>query len=230
MEVYVGTSGWAYDWNRKKSLAWYVGHAGLNTIELNASFYGFPSEDTVSRWADAGSTLRWSVKVNRSVTHSYKFNERALGAWERFRERFSALDDRIDFFLFQAPPALKDLDRVIEFVRKAGIGDRCAVEIRNPEVLGDDEQCRRLQEEAVLVSVDSPDFQGRIFAGDRIYLRMHGRKDWYLHTYADSELREIKDRIVRLNPRKVWVFFNNDHSMLDNARSMMHLLSGSPDR
>src|SRR5690606_23879223 len=105
MEVHVGTSGWAYAWNRGGSLAWFAEHSGLDAIELNASFYGFPSEKSVLSWADAGSGLRWSIKVNRSVTHRHRFNEKAVAVWERFRERFLPLDDLVDFYLFQAPPA-----------------------------------------------------------------------------------------------------------------------------
>jgi uncharacterized protein YecE (DUF72 family) len=38
MEVYVGTSGWAYGWNEGGNLEWFVGNAGLNAVELNASY------------------------------------------------------------------------------------------------------------------------------------------------------------------------------------------------
>ncbi|CVK34706.1 protein of unknown function [Methanoculleus bourgensis] len=148
MEVHVGTSGWAYAWNRGGSLAWFAERSGLDAIELNASFYGFPSEKSVLSWADAGSGLRWSVKVNRSVTHRHRFNEKAVGVWERFRERFLPLDDLIDFYLFQAPPAFRDVDRILAFAGATGLGERCTVEIRNPVVLGDDEACRRLQEQS----------------------------------------------------------------------------------
>ncbi|RLF12723.1 MAG: DUF72 domain-containing protein, partial [Thermoprotei archaeon] len=39
MRVYIGTSGWLYDWNLDGSLDWYVKNSGLNAVELNASFY-----------------------------------------------------------------------------------------------------------------------------------------------------------------------------------------------
>jgi uncharacterized protein YecE (DUF72 family) len=226
MEVHVGTSGWAYAWNRGGSLAWFVEQSGLDAVELNASFYGFPSEKAVLAWADAGSGLRWSVKVNRSVTHRHRFNEKAVPVWERFRERFRPLDDLIDFYLFQAPPAFADLDRLITFIRAVDLGARCAVEVRNPTVLGDDEACRRLQEAAVLVSVDSPDVQERIFPGDTIYLRVHGRGAWYRHNYTGSELAALRDRILCAGPERAHIFFNNDHAMLENARAMMRLFAG----
>lgn len=228
MEVHVGTSGWAYAWNRGGSLAWFAEHSSLDAIELNASFYGFPSEKSVLSWADAGSGLRWSVKVNRSVTHRHRFNEKAVAVWERFRERFLPLDDLIDFYLFQAPPAFRDVDRILAFAGATGLGERCAVEIRNPGVLGDDEACRRLQEAVVLVSVDSPDFRERVFPAGVVYLRMHGREDWYRHDYTDAELAGIKDKIAAIAPGRVYIFFNNNHAMLKNARAMMRLFEQGP--
>lgn len=223
MEVHVGTSGWAYAWNRGGSLAWFVEHSGLDAVELNTSFYGFPSEKSVRSWAAAGSSLRWSVKVNRSITHRHRFNENAVAVWERFRERFLPLDTLVDFYLFQAPPAFGDVDRILTFAETIGLGGRCAVEIRNPAVLGDDEACRRLQEAVLLVSVDSPDFWARIFPGDTVYLRMHGRKGWYRHDYTDEELADIRDKIAGIGPQRAYIFFNNDHAMLEDAGAMMRL-------
>ncbi|GLI45262.1 DUF72 domain-containing protein [Methanoculleus bourgensis] len=228
MEVHVGTSGWAYAWNRGGSLAWFAEHSGLDAIELNASFYGFPSEKSVLSWADTGSGLRWSVKVNRSVTHRHRFNEKAVAVWERFRERFLPLDDLIDFYLFQAPPAFQDVDRILAFAGATGLGERCAVEIRNPGVLGDDEACRRLQEAVILVSVDSPNFRERVFPAGVVYLRMHGREDWYRHDYTDAELAGIRDKIAAIAPERVYIFFNNNHAMLKNARVMTRLFEQGP--
>jgi len=156
--------------------------------------------------ARAGSGLRWSVKVNRSVTHRHRFNEKAIPVRERFRP----------------------LDRLIAFIEAVDLGRRCAVEVRNPAVLGDDGACRRLQEAAVLVSVDSPDVQERIFPGEIIYLRVHGRGAWYRHDYTDGELAALRDGIIGAGPERAYIFFNNNHAMLENARAMMRLFAGVP--
>ncbi len=223
--MYVGTSGWAYAWNEGGSLAWYVEVSGLNAVELNMSFYRFPSESAVAAWRDTGSRLRWSVKVNRSVTHRHLFNDKAFEVWERFRDRCEPIDDLVDFYLFQAPPRMRDTERMLAFARRTNLGERCALEIRNPALLGDDDACRRLSEEVTLVSVDSPDFQKRIFPAERVYLRVHGRTDWYRHDYSAAELRAIRDAICRVDPGRAYIFFNNDHAMLGNARSMRELFT-----
>ena len=75
-----------------------------------------------------------------------------------------------------------------------------------------------------LVSVDSPDFRDRIFAGKIVYLRMHGREDWYSYDYSKKELEETAEKIRECGPERVYVYFNNDHSMLENARLMRDIL------
>jgi len=48
MEFFIGTSGWMYGWNEKQSVDWYVANSGLNAVELNASFYPFRIQTTLS--------------------------------------------------------------------------------------------------------------------------------------------------------------------------------------
>ncbi len=223
MQVFIGTSGWFYNWNKDKTLDWFVSNSDLNSVELNASFYRFPFPNVVKGWARKGINLRWSIKVNRLITHQHKFNERAFELWKRFKETFKPLDKLIDFYLFQAPPNFKVTERILEFANKTKLSNRFAFEIRNKSWLESEELCRKLQEKVVLVSIDSPDFQNKIFPGKTIYLRMHGRTNWYQHNYSEQELKEIVDKITKLKPEKVYVFFNNNHNMLENARLMFRL-------
>ena len=54
---------------------------------------------------------------------------------------------------------------------------------------------------------------------------MHGRTGWYDHFYSDEELRETANLVLDHDPDEVYVFFNNDHAMLENARTMFAMLS-----
>jgi len=224
MEVFVGTSGWYYEWNKKKNLEWFIENSGLNTVELNASFYRFPFPNQIKSWSEKGTGLRWSVKVHRSVTHGHRFNERALEIWKNFRERFKPLDHLIDFYLFQAAPKYNDVGKILEFAEKADLGERLAFEIRNHDLLGDDAACSELMDRVTMVSVDSPDYRNRIFPGKKVYLRMHGREEWYMYDYPEEELEATAEKIRECGPEKVYVYFNNDHSMLENARMMRDIL------
>jgi uncharacterized protein YecE (DUF72 family) len=226
-EIYVGTSGWYYDWNPDLSLDWYAQNSGLNAIELNASFYRFPYKNQITSWARKGRSLSWAVKVHRSVTHSHRFNEKAVDVWHRFLDAFSPLDPLVRFYLFQAHPRISDPDLLIRFAEEAGLGERFALEIRNRALLTDDDACRRLQEHLTLVSVDSPDVRNRIFPGEPIYLRVHDRTGWYSHDYTAEELGEMAGLLRESGTGRIYIFFNNDHTMLSNARAMRELLEGS---
>ena len=77
------------------------------------------------------------------------------------------------------------------------------------------------------VSVDSPNFPRDVFnTSGVVYVRMHGRTAWYAHLYSDEELKEVVERIFNAKPEKAYVFFNNDHAMLENARKMLSILKG----
>ena len=57
-----------------------------------------------------------------------------------------------------------------------------------------------------------------------VYLRLHGRGAWYAYEYSEEELAELARRVAELSPTRVYVFFNNDHWMLENALQMLEVL------
>jgi len=225
MELFVGTSGWFYSWNKEKTLDWFVRNSGLNAIELNASFYRFPFPNQIKAWAKKGKSLRWAIKVNRLVTHQYKFNNQALAIWKKFARLFEPLDNFIDFYLFQLPPSFVNIKKAISFAEKIKLKERFALEPRNKKIIENlkTKEIEKLNEKITLVSLDSPDFQ-IIFPGKIVYLRMHGRSSWYSHNYSKKELKEICKKIKEARPEKTYVFFNNNHNMLNNAKTMLNLL------
>jgi uncharacterized protein YecE (DUF72 family) len=223
MKVYVGTSGWSYNWNRGRNLDWYIINSGLNAVELNASFYRFPYKNHVTAWAGKGRELRWCIKVHRLVTHRYKFNDTAREVWQKFLDLFRPLDPLIDYYLFQAPPSMKNSERILRFFDGLPLVEKCVLEIRNHSLILDNPACRKLQECIPLVSVDSPDARNRIFPDHLIYMRMHGRDEWYRYDYSQEELEETVAMIKDTGAENVYLFFNNDHSMLENAQLMREL-------
>lgn len=74
-----------------------------------------------------------------------------------------------------------------------------------------------------LVSVDSPDYKNRIFPGKNVYMRMHGREGWYSYDYSQAEISETIREIYEFEPEKTYIYFNNDHNMLDNARKALRV-------
>ncbi|AHC51915.1 hypothetical protein SUSAZ_08170 [Sulfolobus acidocaldarius SUSAZ] len=216
MDIYIGTSGWSYSWNEGGNLDWYFRNTGFNAVELNMSFYRFPSLKLVNSWKKYN--LRWSVKVNRMITHVNRMKD--LELWKKFEEIFSGLN--VDFYLFQLPQSFKYNPENLERIKKFEeiVGEKMAVEFRDPEWYK-----RDLNLNCVVVSIDSP--IGRYIKMSPqgiVYLRMHGTDNWYRYDYTDEELRDITKDVLALNPKKIYVFFNNDLWMLENGRKMMEIL------
>jgi len=221
-EIFVGTSGWSYDWNLGKSLEWYTDNSELNAIELNMSYYRFPYPNMVNLWAKKGSNLVWIIKVHRLITHLKKLNKETYSIFERFKKIFLPLEESIYNYLLQFPSKFTDLDKVEKFIDNCG-NEKLAIEFRNSSMFSDEIINWAKKQGVLLVSIDAPKLPTKIMSKDIIYERIHGRTDWYMHNYKDEELLEIKERIMNPKPKEIYVFFNNDH-MLENAMRMYELL------
>jgi len=228
--VYVGTSGWSYDWN-PDGFDWYVANSKLNSVELNASFYRFPFPNMVSSWSrKTPEGFRWAIKVNRLITHIFRFNEKAILNWKKFKAIFKPLDARVDFYLFQLPPSATPkpsfLQRLETFISEANLGARFALEYRNQQWFKQDLTKWAEKLGITVVSLDSPDFPTDIFnVNGQVYVRMHGKTAWYSHCYDESELSDMAKAIKKANPEKAYVYFNNNHDMLNNAQKMLEITS-----
>lgn len=227
MQVFIGTSGWAYSWNEKNSLDWYINQSGLNAIELNMSFYRFPYLNMVKSWAKKGQNLAWVIKVHRSITHFKKLNKDSYNLFERFKNTFKPLEDCIHYYLLQLPPSFNNIDVLDLFIDEFGSKKIC-VEFRHKAMFGNKEIQWSRKKGVLIVSIDAPNMPDIIMSDKIVYERIHGRTDWYLHNYCKEELLEIKNKIVKVNPQKIYVFFNNNHAMLKNAKLMYNLFLKNP--
>ena len=221
-KIYVGTSGWSYEWNLGKSLEWYTNNSELNAIELNMSYYRFPYPNMVKSWSKKGSDLVWIIKANRLITHLKKLNKESYSIFERFKKIFLPLEESIHYYLLQFPSRFTDLNKVEKFIDNCG-NEKLAVEFRNTSMFTNEIIRWAKKQGVLLVSIDAPKLPIKIMSNDIIYERIHGRTDWYSYNYKDEELLEIKKRIMDPKPKKIYVFFNNDH-MLKNAMRMYELL------
>ena len=232
MRFYVGTSGWMYDWN-PDGFKWFAERGGLNAVELNASFYRYPFPSQVVGWAKVTrrAGLRWAVKANRLFTHVYLMSEKAVSRWPKFRALFKPLEEFIDFYLFQLPPRAKPTEvmvkRIAAFAEEVNLGWKLAIEWRSSEWFKRDWVEWARDHELTVVSVDSPEFIFYARSGPYTYVRMHGRTFWYAHYYTDEELREVAEEVIKLGGEAAYVFFNNNHDMLENARRMLKVLQGT---
>ena len=224
-KFFVGTSGWAYSWNNGGTLDWYVLNSGLNAVELNASFYRFPFPNQVKAWAKM-KDLSWSIKVNRSITHMHKFNDKARIMLGKFKAAFRPMDNLIDNYLFQLPPNIKSdkADNILKFISDSNITKKAVVEPRSTSWFNDTIYSKFKEGGVTMCSIDSPIGSFFVKTTEKVYLRLHGRKSWYTYNYSKNELEEIIDSVISHKPKEAFIFLNNDHSMLKNAREILDIV------
>ena len=214
-----------------KRLARYVEE--FDTVELNASFYRWPTDETFAGWRKRlpdGFTM--SVKAQRGLTHY-----RRLGTpepWvERFERSWAALGERREALLVQLHPGMeRDDSRLEHFLNCMPDGIPTAMELRHPFWDIPDFYSILERHHAAYVVMSGPGLTCVPRAtSDLVYVRMHGpsQDSMYAGSYTDDELRRWADRVAEWQEqgRHVLVYFNNDlggHA-IRNARKLKDLLA-----
>lgn len=152
MNIFVGTSGYTYPcWHApgvfysenikkhsKKKLAEYA--KTFNSVEINTTFYGHPTEKTVLSWLDQVKEypdFKFVIKVNKYMTHSKKLCGDIREMWERFWSPINLIfqADKLGCLLFQFPAVFKCNEQNIEKLKELSeivpSQITCAFEFRN---------------------------------------------------------------------------------------------------
>jgi uncharacterized protein YecE (DUF72 family) len=221
----IGTSGYTYSWNEGKpnKLKWYT-NQGFNSVEINGSFYRFPSASWVTNWKDnSKKDFVFSIKVHRSITHYTKLKgEKPIQLWKKFRQPLKSIDKRIIFWLFQMPSSFKykveNVNRIRNFENIAKLGTRAVIEFRDSSWWSK-QAIKEIESIGVaFCSLDAPKLPtGLVSINDTTYLRLHGSTQWYNYVYSKRELDKLADKVRKAQTKKNAIYLNNDHGMLENG-------------
>jgi len=238
--IHIGCSGWSYpEWvgpfyrTNDKLFLQYSEH--FSCVEINSSFYSFPSRQAVKIWVKESSTrkgFRFSIKMPGRITHELlvQDNQTAIKEALRFEQEVLNVLKNANILigcLIQLPPFIgrREWPKVISLTEKMERESlNYFVETRNktleiPEV---EESLVNLNMGRVLL--DSPDHEisKESAAGSSIYVRLHGRNaaEWksggtgmskYDYSYNENELKDISLTLSKLSLSHddIFVFFNN---------------------
>ena len=219
--IRIGTSGYSYSWNKGKPspFKWYLSQ-GFNSVEINASFYRFPTGNWLKTWLTAPSDFTFSIKVHRSITHYNRMKGKSYQLWESFKSTLSPIEKNIDFWLFQMPPDYKyskeNLQTIKNFLARTSLRNKAVVEFRNASWWTHAGEVRKLG--ITFCSVDAPELPNDLIAENgALYLRLHGSTKWYNSIYSEKELDCALEKIRELKVDKGAIYLNNDHGMLING-------------
>jgi uncharacterized protein YecE (DUF72 family) len=244
VEFHVGTSGWSYkDWaggvfypgevRPGKWLEYYA--MQFDCVELNASFYRMPQEQTLKNWrARVPDGFKFCPKMSRFITQLKKLGnvEEPLST---FFERFDLLKGLLGPILIQLPPSLGfHQDRTERFFQllQPHHDYRFALEVRHKTWLGEEAlDLLRQYDIALVVSQSDGRFPyTETVTTDFVYLRFHGPDALYASDYSEEMLAGYADKIKAWlrEEHAAWAFFNNDifGYAVKNARRLRELVAG----
>lgn len=223
-EFRIGTSGWTYDhWAgpvypdavpKEDHLAHYA--RSLDSVEVNSTFYGLPSEATVEGWLRATPDgFVFAVKASRYITHMKKLKDPELGL-PRFLEAIRPFGDRLGPVLFQLPPRWRcNPERLEAFLRALPRGRRYAFEFRDASWHGQDVMdILRCYAAAFCVFDLAGTASPCATTADFAYVRLHGPDGPDRGRYDTPALQQWASRICawREDGLDVYCYFDNDEA------------------
>lgn len=237
----IGTSGWSYDhWTDVlyppglppgRRLAVY--QAEFDTVELNASFYRWPSPARFATWRERlPEGFELTVKGPRGLTHARRL--RSPEEWiERIGRGLHELRGRRGPLLLQLPPTMeRDDARLDWFLERLPSWTRPVIEFRHGSWLADDVFALLERHGAAYCVMSGARLPCVLRAtAPTVYVSLHGPDSEHLYagSYPDADLRWWADRIREWEAagHTVYAYFNNDghgHAVR-NARTLRALLS-----
>ncbi len=238
--IYIGTSGWSYKhWRNtfypaelkvKDQFAYYA--SKFRTVEINSTFYGIPSDQTLNNWKkNSPPHFLYTVKANRFITHLKKLHNTAQEL-HSFIHKMELLGNKLGVILIQLPPYLKADTRLLQtFLQELPKGNRFVIEFRNTEWYTNDvfDLLKKYNVGFCIYELAGHTSPLEITA-DFVYLRLHGpASDKYRGSYTDATLKKWAHQCkIWLETKDVYVYFDNDEQgyAAFNALKLSEFMNG----
>ena len=221
MKVHIGCSGYNYkEWRgpfypqKMPQRTWLEYYSSIfDTVEINNTFYRFPREENLIKWADTvEEQFQFTLKGHRFVTHRKKLKDAARPVKD-FEALAMLLKKKLGCILWQLPPNLhRNDEKLEEFCQTLDPAFKNVLEFRHDSWY-DREVYEILEKHGIIFSsISSPEFPDELVTTSDIgYLRFHGAgKDWYDHLYSLEELKEWHKKICDSGLKEIYIYFNND--------------------
>lgn len=235
---HIGCSGFSYkEWKEAfypKGLAqskwfhYYTGH--FNTLELNVTFYRFPTLPALKGWYDkAPDGFSFSAKVPRSITHFKKFEDTERMVTDFYGLLKDGLREKLACVLIQLPPNLAySPEKLEKIIRQTDSSFKNVIEFRHESWWKKDVMKLLGKNKISFCGVSFP----RIANDDAVlntttcYYRFHGVPRLFYSEYDESFIEKIYNQVAKdKKTKEAFIYFNNTASMaaLHNAKYFQQL-------
>lgn len=248
--ILLGTSGWSYkEWigpfysKSDKSLLRAYGKV-FKTVEINSTFYRYPSKGTVMGWAKySPEGFVYSAKLPRLITHEkgLDLNKGIEEDLNKFIELIEPLilSGKLGCILVQLPPKFDFKPKKLnDFFKLLPTHTRFAIEFRHPSWMREETWTLLEKYRVIYTIVDEPLLPPEIhITSDIAYFRWHGHgaRPWYNYRYSIEELEpwipKVRETAEKVD--KIFGYLNNHYHgyAVENCLQILDMLSNlTPDQ
>jgi len=201
----------------------------LNTVELNVTFYRFPTAEILRKWYDKSpDDFIFSVKAPKVITHLNKFNDCEQLLDDFYTACKEGLKEKLGCVLFQLPPSFNYSDERFELVIKSMRPEfKNVIEFRNESWWKKKIFTRLEKENIIFCSVNHPKLPTDIIVNSStVYVRLHGNPEMFYTKYSREEIKNLYDIINKKRKvKEAFIYFNNTASTagIENAMELIKL-------
>ena len=199
----------------------------FSMVEVNSSFYRAVRPETFASWAEQTPPgFRFSVKINRAVTHAARLSANAK--LEQALEPIMSLGPKLAAVLIQLPPTLAtDPGRDAAFLdRLRGLySGMVAWEPRQPSWEAP-EAARLLEAHGITPVRTTIPEAGAAHAPSGTYVRLHGTPRRYYSAYSTADLTTLSEWLRTALSPSIVIFDNTASSAgVRNAIELSEMLA-----
>ena len=235
---FIGCSGFAYkEWKevfypqglpQSKWFDYYTQH--FNTLELNVTFYRFPTLKSLQAWYDkAPDGFVFSAKVPRWITHYRRFEEteRMLGDFYGLLK--DGLKEKMGVVLFQLPGQFAySTEKLHKIIAQLDYSFTNVIEFRNEGWWRKDVMQLLKKNNIGFCGVSFPKLpEDAVINTTMPYYRFHGVPKLFYSQYSKAFVKKVYEQLAaKKSAKTIYVYFNNTatQAAINNARYLQTLI------
>ena len=234
----IGCSGFAYkEWKevfypqgmpQSRWFDFYTQH--FNTLELNVTFYRFPTSKSLQAWYNkAPEGFVFSAKVPRWITHYRKFEEteRMLGDFYGLLKE--GLKEKMGCVLFQLPGNFAySKEKLEKMIAQVDYSFTNVIEFRNKDWWKKTVMQTLKKQNISFCGVSYPKLTDDAVINTKTpYYRFHGVPKLFYSQYSKAFVKKIYTQLAaKKTATTIYVYFNNTatQAAINNARYLQSLI------
>ncbi len=195
-------------------LSYYCEH--LNSIEINATFYHFPTLKGLHNWyIKSPEGFVFSLKAPKLITHMKKFIDCKSLLDDFYSTCSEGLKEKLGCVLFQLPPSIQYSEEKLELILKnLNPNFKNVVEFRHNSWWTKEVFDELGKHDITFCSVSHPNLPDILVANTTtIYKRLHGKPKLFYSEYTSEEIDKLYNSIIeKPKIKEAFVYFNNTAS------------------